>query len=390
MNGTLSAVKHKNLLFAAVADLERREVRSVVVAVCLAAILLPLFTAVAISEGIKFQAEVAVTEGADLYVSSDLFGGEGPVSLAAVRELYSVQGVDRATERVVGRTYFVDRLVSVIGLTPESLMELRPLVNGNIPREEGQVILGESVAEEFGVEPGVRFTLAANNTKVFRRAGTLLPTCLWGSDIIVMSMEDANEFFRTQGLATQVLLYGSAVDAKSGDTAAAIREEVERRSRTKTTDRRDAWEKLQAGFDRTGGIFLVLLITGLALAIPAFLVTSGLGLRELDKEIGVMKSIGWKTHDVLEKLFLENLLISVTAVSLSLLVSAVWTKVLNGLLVAQFFVSEVGLVPDMDIPSRYLVSHALYALCFALGLTLVGSLPWAWIKLLRAPTRLMR
>ena len=80
------ALKHGNLLFAALADLLRRRVRSMVVSLCLTAILFPLVTALAISEGLRFQAEIAVREGANFYVSTDQYGGSGAISVAFLEE----------------------------------------------------------------------------------------------------------------------------------------------------------------------------------------------------------------------------------------------------------------------------------------------------------------
>jgi ABC-type lipoprotein release transport system permease subunit len=93
---------------------------------------------------------------------------------------------------------------------------------------------------------------------------------------------------------------------------------------------------------------------------------------------------------VLEKVVLENLLISLTAVSVSILFSMAWIKGLNGILIAQFYVAEVGLLPTVDIPSRYLPSHAVFCLVFALGVTLIGSLFSTWQKTHVPPSELMR
>ena len=119
------AMKHKNLLFAALADLLRRPVRSVVAILCLAAAIFPIFTALAVSEGVRFQARISVERGADLYVSQDQYGGNGPVALASLKDLAALEGVEKATPRVVGRTYFVDRLVSVVGLDRDGLRMLK-------------------------------------------------------------------------------------------------------------------------------------------------------------------------------------------------------------------------------------------------------------------------
>ncbi|MGD9039345.1 MAG: FtsX-like permease family protein [Desulfobacteraceae bacterium] len=386
------AIKHRNLLFAALGDLLRRRMRSVVVALSLTAILFPLVTALAISEGLRFQAEIAVRAGADFFVSTDLYGGSGAISVAFLEELSALKGVTHATARVVGRTYFANRLVAVIGIDRESLLTLKPLVRGTLPDARGEVLVGRSVADEFAVEPGIRFTLALNNKKVFKSVGTISPTCLWGSDVLIMHLEDANEFFRIKGDASQLLLYTSPKDVsvvkKSLSDLGKLKETPW--SQVQIQDRAHIEQRLGSGYGYKGGIFVVLFVIGTALAVSAFLVTSGFGLKELDKEIGLLKAVGWRTWEVLEKVVIENLLISLTAVSLSVLLSMVWIKGLNGILIAQFYVAEVGLIPNVDIPSRYLPSHAVFYLLFALVVTLIGSLFSTWRKARITPTELMR
>jgi ABC-type lipoprotein release transport system permease subunit len=386
------ALKHKNLLFAALFDLIRRGLRSIVTTLCLTAIIFPLVTALAISEGLRFQAEIGTVEGADIYVSEDRYGGSGPISLTYEEGLSDIQGVSLVKPRVVGRTYFADRLVALVGLDREALVFLKPVVKGDIPKASGEVVVGEGIAKAFAIEPGIKFTLAANNRKVFKPTGTLRSSCLWSSDVMIMQLKDANEFFRMKGYSSQLLVYAaseptpnltlSLVDHLKGQHASGPGVQVEDRSRTH--------QRLRSGYAHKRGIFIVLYIIVFVLAFPAFLVTSGLGMKELSKEIGVLKAVGWRTWEVLEKVALENLLISLTAVSISILLSMAWIKGLNGMLIAQFYVAEVGLFPTMDIPSRYLPSHAFFCLLFAFGVTLVGSLISAWQKAYVPPSVLMR
>jgi ABC-type lipoprotein release transport system permease subunit len=388
------AIRHKNLLFLALSDLLRRRVRSVVVTLCLAAILFPLVTALSIREGLKFQADIAVEEGADFYVSGDLCGMQGPISSTAVEEILCGHGLLRALPRVVGRTYFVDHLVAVVGLQGEALMALKPVVRGNIPDGRGEVILGEGIVRRFGISPGpgMRFTVAQNPRKVWTPTGILLPSCLWSADVMITHMDDANEFYRTEGRATQLLLYAADRDSAppSKSPYAEGRMEGSQETRFLIVSRNTLQHMLDLGYGFEGGIFVVLILIGAALAIPAFLVTSGLGLKELGREIGVMKAVGWKTRDVLEKAFFENLLVSLASVSLSILASMVWSKALNGIFIAQFCIAEVGLVPGVDVPSRYLPSHALSCLAFALLVTQTGSLFSAWWKAKQPPSKSVR
>jgi ABC-type lipoprotein release transport system permease subunit len=386
------ALKHKNLLFAALYDLIRRGLRSIVTTLCLTAIIFPLVTALAISEGLRFQAEIGTEEGADIYVSEDRYGGSGPIPLRFEEGLPGIQGVSHVKPRVVGRTYFADRLVAVVGLDREALIALKPVVKGDIPKASGEVVIGEGIAKAFAIEPGIRFTLATNNRKVFKPTGTLSASCLWSSDVMIMHLKDANEFFRMKDYTSQLLVYAASEPATPlmRSIVNDLRKQHAFDPGLHIEDRARTHDRLWYGYEHKRGIFIVLYIIVFALAFPAFLVTSGLGMRELGKEIGVLKAVGWRTWEVLEKVALENLLISLTAVSISILFSMAWIKGLNGMLIAQFYVAEVGMFPTMDIPSRYLPAHALFCFFFALGVTLIGSLFSAWQKAWVPPSALMR
>ena len=386
------ALKFQNLLFAAFGDLIRRRVRSFVVTLCLVAILLPLITALAISAGLRFQAEISVREGADFYVSEDRYGGSGPISLDYQGKLSGLPGVSRVTPRVVGRTYFVDRLTSVVGLDAEALLALNPLVRGKVPQAQGDVLLGQGIARAFKMQPGMPFSLGANPRKTFKVTGILSPSCLWSSDLMVMNHSDANEFFKIKGLSTQLLIYASTGSSPLVGESLIGRSDPRRTQvpHLRIINHNHTLERLRAAFAHKGGIFIILYIIIVVLAIQTFLITSGFGLRTMEREIGVMKAIGWRTSEMLGKVGLECLAISLTAVSVAVLLSMVLTKGFQGILIAQFFVAEVGLVPDVDIPARYLLSHGLLGLALALCVTLSGALLSAWRKAKLPPAELMR
>ena len=71
----------------AAANLLRFKSRSLVVVLCLVAVIFPFMTGISILEGIKAQAGVSVQEGADVYVAGDLYGNNAPVSTSLVSAL---------------------------------------------------------------------------------------------------------------------------------------------------------------------------------------------------------------------------------------------------------------------------------------------------------------
>ena len=256
-------------------------------------------TALAVSEGVRFQAELSVREGADIYVSEYQSGATDSVDLGLREKLALLPGVSRVAPRVVGRTYVVDRVVALVGVERDSLGSLGPIVRGRVPDAPGEVLIGHGVSNKFGIQTGVPFTLAANNRKVFKASGVLAPSCLWGSDIIVTHYDDANEFFRTKGKVTHLLVYTSS---EIEPVAAAIREHRANKehdgsgANSRVEDRRYQPRKVAVRvytwLDRG---YSVLLMVGAALTIQAFVVTSGLGQAELRREMGVMRAIGWRT-----------------------------------------------------------------------------------------------
>jgi ABC-type lipoprotein release transport system permease subunit len=53
-------------------------------------------------------------------------------------------------------------------------------------------------------------------------------------------------------------------------------------------------------------------------------------------------------------------------------------------------VAEVGVVPEMTIPSRVIPAHVLFALAFALVVTQLGGLVSVWRSVAISPKESMR
>ena len=200
--------RHLNLLFTAIGNIIRNKVRSIVLILCLLAVLFPFITALSISEGIKFQSLISVEEGADIYVSSDYFGSNAPISLDYLERFRKMDGVTKVLPRIVGRTYFANRLATIVGIPPENIPKSIHLAQGRIFHEKGEVIVGKGLAKEFHLQLGVRFSLSVNSSKLLKVAGIFdSDATIWSANLILMSFEDASEFFKMKGKATDILIY---------------------------------------------------------------------------------------------------------------------------------------------------------------------------------------
>ncbi len=375
--------RHLNLLFAAVGNIIRNRVRSTVLILCLIAVLFPFISAVSISEGIKFQSQISVEEGADIYVTSDHYGSNAPISLDYLQRFQKMDGVVKVFPRVVGRAYFANRLATIVGILPENIPPSIHLAQGRMFREKGEVIVGEGLAREFHLQLGVGLSLSINSSKLLKVAGIFdAESTIWSSNLILMTFEDASEFFRMKGRATDILIY-----TRSG-YAPILAKEIQEKIDTsnpgsfepplRVQDKSLVRRYFQRGFNYRAGVFTALYTIAFALAIPALLVVSGFGQTERKKELGVLKATGWQTQEVMEMVALENLVISLTSALLAILLAMAWLKAFNGAFIAQFFIAEIGLMAPFPVPSRFLPLPCLFAFLFAIVLTMVGSLYSTW------------
>jgi len=386
--------RHLNLLFTAIGNIIRNKIRSIVLILCLIAVLFPFVTALSISEGIKFQSLISVEEGADIYVTIDYFGSNAPISLDYLDFFRKMEGVTKVFPRSVGRSYFANRLATIVGILPENLPKSIRLAQGRLFRDPDEVIVGKGLAKEFHLELGVRFSLAINTSKLFRVVGIFDSSAtIWSANLILMSFEDASEFFKMKGRATDILIYTrpgyASVLSQEIQTNMADNPDLSGpplRVQDKTLVKR----YFQRGFNYKAGVFTALYTVAFALAIPALLIVSGFGQTERRKEIGIIKATGWQTQEVMEMVALENLIVSLTGAPLAILLAMVWLKWFNGAFIAQFFIAEIGLMAPFAVPSRFLPLPCFFAFLFAVVLTMVGSLYSTWKTATIPPVEAMR
>jgi ABC-type lipoprotein release transport system permease subunit len=385
--------KHVNLLLTAIGNIIRNKVRSIVLVLCLIAVLFPFIAAISISEGIRFQSLISVEEGADIYVTLDHYGSNAPIPLHYLPRFQRMEGVSKAFPRVVGRTYFADRLATIVGIPPEEVSRSIRLVQGEMLREKGEVVIGEALAKAVHLQTGVRFTLSPNPSKIFRVSGVFDSNMtIWSSNLILMTFEDASELFHMRGMATDILIYTAPGDAQrvAREIMIASTNRDSSEPPLRVQDKSLVRRYFQRGFNYKAGVFTALFTVAFAVAVPALLVISGFGQTERKKEIGVLKATGWQTQEVMEMATLENLVISLTSAPLAILAAMVWLKWFNGAFVAKFFIAEIGLMAPFSVPSRFLPLASLLAFLFAFVLTMIGSLYPTWKTATVPPVEAMR
>jgi ABC-type lipoprotein release transport system permease subunit len=179
--------------------------------------------------------------------------------------------------------------------------------------EPGNIMIGAGVARNQRIQAGDMLTLkSADNLPLLLNVQGIYPSGseLLSSDLIVMNAEDFQTMFRLPaGYATDLAI--SIANPREQVTVAT--KVAELFPDTRPILRSEILRTYDSLFEWRGGMMVVIL----AVAVLSFIIfawdkATGLSAEER-KEIGILKSIGWETSDVLLLKFWEGIVISLTA-----------------------------------------------------------------------------
>ena len=201
--------------------------------------------------------------------------------------------------------------------------------------------------------------------------------------------------FDQEGMATDLVVH--CQNGYEANVSAAIRREFSVSSgdtgntmRLNVTSREALNVLLAGGQFHREGIFNLHFLLVFVIGILVIVVTSGLGLPERRREIGILKATGWQTDEILLRSLVESLLLSLGGASVSILAAYVWLEIFNGYWIAGIFIAGVESAPRLSVPFRLLPIPALFAFVIAFAITMSGSIWSSWRAAIVSPDEAMR
>src|SRR5262249_290659 len=174
---------------------------------------------------------------------------------------------------------------------------------------------------------------------------------IWQARLILTPFETAADLFNESGWATDLLVWcrpGYAEQLRSAVRHALASSRV----RPNITTPAGLEARVPRHILRPAGIVNLHFVLAFTVGILVVLVTSGIGLSERRREIGILKATGWQTDEVLLRALVESFLLSVAGASLALVLAGIWLKALNGYGIAGLFLTGADLSPALAVPSR--------------------------------------
>jgi ABC-type lipoprotein release transport system permease subunit len=372
--------------------------RALVTTACLVAVLLPYLVGLGIARGIEEEAAAAVRYGADLYVTGEQFGRTVPVPRDAAAVIKRLPGVADVVPRIVGRIELgKDRHSAVVvGVPLEGFPAGLDCVEGRLyaGSRRNELVVGTDLARRLNLQVGSLlppFYRSRSGERVSEVVGVFRSdVSLWQARLIVTSIDTAAHLFDQPDLATDLLVYcrpGYQDEVRRAITRQVV---LAGGARVRVMAREDVATLLPQGPLRREGVFTALFVVAFAVGILVILVTSGFGLSERRREIGVLKALGWQTDEVLLRSLSESFLVGLAGASLAIVAAFVWLKGLNGYGIASVFLVGVDRVPAFRVPFRLTPVPALLGFGIALVLVMTGSLYSTWRAATVAPREVLR
>ncbi len=388
-----------DIAYTGVAAVLLHPLRSGVTVACVVAVLAPYLAGLGVSKGVAEQAAESIRSGADMYVTGERFGRTAPLPLERAQGIRALDGVTRVVPRIVGRLTLGkdDEEAVLVGISPRDLPSGLRCVEGTLydPASLNDLVIGTELARRLGLHVGSLippFYQNPQGERVSRFVGVFRSdVSLWQARLILTSFATASAVFAERDTASDLLVY-----CRAGYEEAVSRSILRLPAtggvapRLRVATARDLDVLLPRGLLHREGIFNLHFLLGFAVSILVVLVTSGFGLAERRREIGILKATGWQTDEVLWRSVAESVVLAVAAAALSVLLAFAWLRLFNGYWVASLFLAGVGTVPAIRIPARLTPVPALVALVMSLAVVMIGTLYASWRAATVPPTEAMR
>jgi ABC-type antimicrobial peptide transport system permease subunit len=402
--------RFKNLLNYALNCIQRYKLRTLVILICLV-VASSTFSAVAfLSDGLVKEGAQSLEYAPDLTVQGIQGGRQTLLPTTYVNYIMgSAPGVSTVLQRVWGYGNVGNTLIVVVGLDlGNSAMSIPGRIAPNLtvayPLESGRfidaqsndsVVLGKGVAELLGASVGTELSIVseANQIKSYTVVGIFnSESGIYNADMILMNINAARVFFNMPNdKVTDLMVYVTPVDPTLRGTllneaARAISGLSNCRVLTKDV-LLDAQEKTYG--DKSGFFSVVWYVILISVAIIAFNQTVVVG-HESKFEVGLLKSLGFSTSDVIQVRLIESLVLGALAGAIGLTVGILFDSVLGAPVLRDFMLGWANVYPSFQLPVFISLQTVLFTFAVTIVPLLFATVIPSWLNATVDPDIAMR
>lgn len=310
--------RYLNILDYTLASLWRRRMKNIGILVIFAGVIFLVASYQMVTQALTDTAAQVLRTTPEITVQRMSAGRQVLIPAEYMDKLRSIYGIRDIVPRIWG--YYFDEVTganyTVLGIDPARMPLAERLhisiAEGNMfdPETRGNVVLGRSV-QKILAEKGtalMTFFRPDLSQKSFRVSGVFdTDTDILTADLVVMHIEDARDLFQLPGgMVTDLCLY----IVNQEEVATIARKVAELLPDTRVLTRSQIAQTYQVVFGWRSGFASVCLLAALAaFVIFAWDKASGLSPQE-QREIAILKILGWETGDIIAVRFWEGLVVA--------------------------------------------------------------------------------
>ncbi len=384
-----------NIFEYALVSLFRRWQKHIAMVLVYALLVAFYASVVLLTANLRQEAKTVLQDIPELWIQQIAGGRLQPIQASLVDSLQNIRGVATVYPRIWG--YLPESttgaVLTIMG-TSGNLSEIPYIQFQNsekpIVLNESEVLVGTGLLELRNLQIGDYFSIAdvGDSIQSFKIVGAFdAKADLLTKDLLIFSNQTARKLLSLQA-------------NEATDIALKIRNSAEIDNIGKKIDFRFptlrvvSKKQLAATYETLFGWRGGMLIFGSLMALLAFVMlvwdkASGLSHQE-QKELGILKSVGWSIGNVLWLKMAEGLIISFTATLLGLCLAFLHLFVFDSLLLKPFMAGWSVLYPSFQLPLSVDLSSLLLVVMLAIVPYLTATLIPAWFAAITDPAEVMR
>ena len=329
----MTFARHINLWLMAAQNLRRYKAKTITIVVPLALVMGTISFMMFTRGGFVKDAEIAGCFLPDITVQGIESGRVGKISLDIKDRIEAITHVKQVIPRVWGYLPLnidgADVAFTLMGLDLEHLVYDRKFpatIEGVFlaPGDRNKAVLGSGAASTFNAAVGdvIQVNDTLGNQGQFEIIGVFNNTVqIYSTDLIVVSIEDAGQFFGCGNRYASDLLVYTDLPENAGRVASEI-SQMFRNTRVLTSSA--LTDLVKEAFGRRGGTFHAMwLILLVAVLLLVWAQSSHISV-DVSKEIGILKAVGWQTGEIIEMRMMESLILGLTGTFMGLLLGFIY------------------------------------------------------------------
>ncbi len=354
------------------------------------------FSSVAfIKDGLSRDAELSLSFAPDITVQYMRSGRQSLVPMTYLRDIYSVQGIDRVVPRVWGYVGVGKNILIFMGLDLQnvtaSYSDIFPMEQGTFLTSTARksIVLGNVAALAFGVKVGDTITVLNENMRTvqFQVMGIFDSAAnVYAADLVLMNIDDARDYFGVpEGYASDLCVY--VKDPKLTNT---IANQLSYVPSLRVLSKDIISRSYQSIYGSRSGFFTVTWqIVLLAMALIALNQFTVVGSESMF-EVGVLKALGFSTSNIISIRLIESAVIGVFSASLGMTIGIAYDLILDAPLLKEYMLGWAQLYPSFRIPVYISPSSVFLIFAVALIPLLFSTVVPSWKNAIVDPDIAMR